>query len=94
MSHSRKPYLKVAKGEYFIVFNNPHNIFIDSVYDYCKKNKIPYAIRPISSGRLHIRIESLSLATIKKLMFFIKNEYEEFHSYNREVHRLIKHKML
>lgn len=94
MSNSRKPYLKTTKGEYFIVFNNQNNIFIETVYAYCEKNRIPYAIRPISSGRLHVRIDSMSTNVRKTLINFIKNEYDEFHSYNKELHRLIKHKLI
>lgn len=93
MSNSRKPYLKLTDGKHFVVFNSHNNVFVESFYAFCSENNIPYAIRPISSGRLHVRIEG-SLNVIKKVNFYLKNEYDEFHSYNKELYRLIKHKLI
>lgn len=68
-------------------------MFIEHVINECKKYSITPLITLTKTGRLKLRI-SCNNPTISKLKQYVKDEYEEFHHYNKEVHRAIKNKWI
>jgi hypothetical protein len=90
MSNARKPYVKQLSHErYIVIFSQDNNIFFDHVIAFCIKEGFLFNKEKTKTGRIKLRL-SCSGVGASQLKIFIRNEYDEFHHYNKEIIRRIK----
>jgi len=77
-----------------IIFGDHNNFFIQQVLAFCDRAMIKYERHDTSAGRVRYRINQqygvMFPSAIKDLKIFIKDEYDEFHFYNREMTKFVK----
>ena len=93
--NSRRPYVKrYNSSSYMIIFGDHNNFFIQQVLAFCKSIFINYERCDSPSGRVRYRIHQqhgvMFPSAITDLKVFIKDEYDEFHFYNREMTKFVK----
>lgn len=94
--NSRRPYIKkYNSNSYMIIFGDHNNFFIQQVLAYCKASRLNYERCDTPNGRVRYKITQPNFgimfpSAIKDLKTYIKDEYDEFHFYNKEMTKYVK----